>query len=79
MKGLLKTFLSTFIAGVVLIIVVKLIGYVPPNPRFFNVVDRITFTHFFENRIYDNWLMFAFLFAMIITVLDMASDKDKNK
>ncbi|UXR78792.1 MULTISPECIES: hypothetical protein [unclassified Staphylococcus] len=70
---------AQFLVGVGLILVVKLIGYVPPNPRIFNIVDHITFTHFFENRIFDNWLMFAFLFAIVITVLDMTSDIVKNK
>ncbi|GGA93108.1 hypothetical protein [Staphylococcus muscae] len=48
MKEWIKTFFSTFIVGVGLILVVKLIGYVPPNPRIFNVVDHLTFTHFLK-------------------------------
>lgn len=52
MEKLLKDFFITFIIGVAGILLMYWIGYVPPNPRIFNVVDKITVTHFFENRIY---------------------------
>ncbi|EGQ2927634.1 hypothetical protein EEJ50_12415, partial [Staphylococcus pseudintermedius] len=60
------------------ILVMWFIGYVPPNPRIFNAVDKITFTHFFENRIYDNWIMIAFLFAIGVAVFDAISFKSKD-
>lgn len=79
MEKLLKDFFITFIIGVAGILLMYWIGYVPPNPRIFNAVDKITFTHFFENRIYDNWLMIAFLFALVVTVFDVGSSKKEDK
>lgn len=79
MEKLLKDFFITFIIGVAGILLMYWIGYVPPNPRIFNVVDKITVTHFFENLIYDNWLMIAFLFALVVTVFDVGSSKKEDK
>ncbi|HGH0823963.1 hypothetical protein [Staphylococcus pseudintermedius] len=79
MEKLLKDFFITFIIGVAGILLMYWIGYVPPNLRIFNVVDKITVTHFFENRIYDNWLMIAFLFALVVTVFDVGSSKKEDK
>ncbi|MDO5376027.1 MAG: hypothetical protein Q4F01_07555 [Staphylococcus rostri] len=76
--ALLKTFFGTLFIGIGAIVLMYFIGYVPPNPRIFNAVDRITFTHFFENRIYDNWLMLAFLFAIGVTVWDLLSDSKEE-
>ncbi|WP_238615239.1 hypothetical protein [Staphylococcus felis] len=42
------------------------------------MVDPITFTHFFDNRIYDDWLMIAFLFAIGCTVVDYFREKEKR-
>ncbi|EGQ2682108.1 hypothetical protein H7N60_002333, partial [Staphylococcus pseudintermedius] len=74
-KEFIKTFIETLGVGVAVILVMWFIGYVPPNPRIFNAVDKITFTHFFENRIYDNWIMIAFLFAIGVAVFDAISFK----
>ncbi|HDT8726577.1 TPA: hypothetical protein RED28_002289 [Staphylococcus pseudintermedius] len=74
----MKTFIETLGVGVAVILVMWFIGYVPPNPRIFNAVDKITFTHFFENRIYDNWIMIAFLFAIGVAVFDAISFKSKD-
>ncbi|EMU9938959.1 hypothetical protein AABD90_000160 [Staphylococcus pseudintermedius] len=79
MRKFIKDFVTTFAIGVASILLVYWIGYVPPNPRIFNVVDKITVTHFFENRIYDNWLMIAFLFALVVTVFDVGSSKKEDK
>ncbi|MEJ7540920.1 hypothetical protein [Staphylococcus intermedius] len=79
MGKLIKDFVITFAIGVGVVLLVYWIGYVPPNPRIFNAVDKITFTHFFENRIYDNWLMIAFLFAIVVTVIDAGSSKKEEK
>ncbi|HHU6750852.1 TPA: hypothetical protein ACUI23_001549 [Staphylococcus pseudintermedius] len=79
MGKVLKDFFITFIIGVAVILLMYWIGYVPPSPRIFNAVDKITATHFFENRIYDNWLMIAFLFAVVVTVLDVGSSKKEDK
>ncbi|EGQ0322695.1 TPA: hypothetical protein K8054_000787 [Staphylococcus pseudintermedius] len=79
MRKFIKDFVTTFAIGVASILLVYWIGYVPPNPRIFNVVDKITVTHFFENRIYDNWLMIAFLFALVVTVFDVWSSKKEDK
>ncbi|MBJ8319474.1 hypothetical protein [Staphylococcus pseudintermedius] len=79
MRKFIKDFVITFAIGVASILLVYCIGYVPPNPRIFNVVDKITVTHFFENRIYDNWLMIAFLFALVVTVFDVGSSKKEDK
>ncbi|WP_232796237.1 hypothetical protein [Staphylococcus canis] len=75
---LIKTFIETFGVGVLAVLVMWIIGYVPPNPRIFNVVDKITVTHFFENRIYDNWMMLAFLFAVIVTAIDAFQTQNKG-
>ncbi|HAR6172805.1 hypothetical protein EWV36_11595 [Staphylococcus pseudintermedius] len=75
----MKDFVITFAIGVASILLVYWIGYVPPNLRIFNVVDKITVTHFFENRIYDNWLMIAFLFTLVVTVFDVWSSKKEDK
>ncbi|EGQ0294101.1 hypothetical protein RNS32_12520 [Staphylococcus pseudintermedius] len=77
-KEFIKTFIETLGVGVAVILVMWFIGYVPPNPRIFNAVDKITFTHFFENRIYDNWIMIAFLFAIGVAVFDAISFKSKD-
>ncbi|EGQ1720471.1 hypothetical protein RT956_000177 [Staphylococcus pseudintermedius] len=79
MRKFIKDFVITFAIGVACILLVYWIGYVPPNPRIFNAVDKITVTHFFENRIYDNWLMIAFLFALVVTVFDVGSSKKEDK
>ncbi|EGQ1691958.1 hypothetical protein EF786_03585 [Staphylococcus pseudintermedius] len=79
MRKFIKDFVTTFAIGVASILLVYWIGYVPLNPRIFNVVDKITVTHFFENRIYDNWLMIAFLFALVVTVFDVWSSKKEDK
>ncbi|ANQ81894.1 hypothetical protein DDG54_00215 [Staphylococcus pseudintermedius] len=79
MRKFIKDFVITFAIGVASILLVYWIGYVPPNLRIFNVVDKITVTHFFENRIYDNWLMIAFLFALVVTVFDVWSSKKEDK
>ncbi|MDF0167348.1 hypothetical protein O0K60_01015 [Staphylococcus pseudintermedius] len=79
MRKFIKDFVITFAIGVASILLVYWIGYVPPNPRIFNVVDKITVTHFFENRIYDNWLTIAFLFALVVTVFDVGSSKKEDK
>ncbi|MDM8328542.1 hypothetical protein QUH70_10385 [Staphylococcus felis] len=77
-KDLIKTFVETLVISVGIILLMKFIGYVPPNPRIFNMVDPITFTHFFDNRIYDDWLMIAFLFAIGCTVVDYVREKEKR-
>ncbi|AKS66788.1 hypothetical protein RN70_05010 [Staphylococcus schleiferi] len=78
MKKLIKTFIETLMVAVVAILIMWYIGYVPPNPRIFNMVDKITLTSFFDNRIYDNWLMLAFIFAFGTTVFDAISIKNKE-
>ena len=77
-KALLKTFFGTLVVGVGAVVLMRLIGYLPPNPRIFNAVDHITFIHFFENRIYDNWIMIAFLFALGVTLFDAVTDRVKK-
>ncbi len=77
-KKLIKTFIETLMVAVVAILIMWYIGYVPPNPRIFNIVDKITLTSFFDNRIYDNWLMLAFIFAFGTTVFDAISIKNKE-
>ncbi|MFP4914021.1 hypothetical protein [Staphylococcus coagulans] len=77
-KKLIKTFIETLMVAVVAILIMWYIGYVPPNPRIFNMVDKITLTSFFDNRIYDNWLMLAFIFAFGTTVFDAISIKNKE-
>lgn len=79
MREFIKDFVITFAIGVASILLMYWIGYVSPNPRIFNAVDKITFTHFFKNRIYDNWLMIAFLFALVVTVIDVGSSKKEDK
>ncbi|MFH0716361.1 hypothetical protein WMC59_05950 [Staphylococcus delphini] len=79
MGKMFKDFFITFIIGVAGILFMYWIGYVPPNPRIFNAVDKITVTHFFKNLIYDNWLMIAFLFALVVTVIDVGRSKKEDK
>ncbi len=45
-KKLIKTFIETLMVAVVAILIMWYIGYVPPNPRIFNMVDKITLTSF---------------------------------
>ncbi|WP_340278371.1 hypothetical protein [Staphylococcus coagulans] len=77
-KKLIKMFIETLMVAVVAILIMWYIGYVPPNPRIFNMVDKITLTSFFDNRIYDNWLMLAFIFAFGTTVFYAISIKNKE-
>ncbi|WP_241538108.1 hypothetical protein [Staphylococcus felis] len=46
-KDLIKTFVETLVISVGIILLMKFIGYVPPNPRIFNMVDPYFLYAFF--------------------------------
>ncbi|REH76595.1 hypothetical protein DOS81_03775 [Staphylococcus felis] len=75
---LIRAFFETLAVAVGVILFMWFIGYVPPNPRIFNMVDRITFFHLFSNRIYDNWIMLALLFATGTAIFEYFTEKKKN-